>query len=83
MSVRHVVPSVSCVLLGMDPSCWRPAAAAGSRVRRRPLEVQAHRAAVHRGAGRPRPRSGSGAQSWGFWNQDPGPRAASWTTTLN
>jgi len=28
----------------------------GPRVRRRPLEVQAHRAAVHRGAGRPRRR---------------------------
>ena len=25
--------------------------------------------------GAPRATSGSGAQSWGFWNQDPGPRA--------
>src|SRR6201986_3328933 len=25
--------------------------------------------------GDPGAKSGSGAQSWGFWNQDPGPRA--------
>ena len=48
LSVREVV------MMGRYPHFGGRPAAAGSRVRRRLLEVQAHRAAVHRGVGRPR-----------------------------
>ena len=76
MSVRHVVPFVSCVLLGIGSlmlaaGLQPPVHAAGvdlSKFRR--IEPQFIAA-----LGDPKASSGSGAQSWGFWNKDPGPRA--------
>jgi hypothetical protein len=76
MNVRHLVPSVGrCVLAigsvivaaGLQP----PVHAGGvdfSKFRR--IEPQFIAA-----LGDPKATSGSGAQSWGFWNKDPGPRA--------
>ena len=57
---------------GIPPVGGRPAAA-GSRVRRRPLEVQAHRAAVHRGAGRPRGHLRQRRAIMGLLEPGPGP----------
>jgi len=33
--------------------------------------------------GDPTAKSGNGAQSWGFWDQDPARAHASWTIILN
>ena len=76
MNVRHLVPSVSCLLLAMGSlmlaaALQQPVHAAGvdlSKFRR--IEPQFIAA-----LGDPKASSGSGAQSWGFWNKDPGPRA--------
>ncbi len=76
MNVRHLVPSVSRLLLCMGTlmlaaRLQQPVHAAGvdlSKFRR--IEPQ-YIAAL----GDPGATSGDGAQSWGFWNQDPGPRA--------
>src|SRR6478735_7042429 len=76
MSVRHVVPFLSCVLPGIGSlmlaaGLQPPVHAAGvdlSKFRR--IEPQFIAA-----LGDPKATSGSGAQSWGFWNKDPGPRA--------
>ena len=74
MNVRHLVPSVSCWLLAvgslMLAAGLQPVYAAGvdfSKFRR--IEPQ-YIAAL----GDPGAKSGSGAQSWGLWSQDPGPR---------
>jgi len=50
----------------------RPAAV-GSRVRRRPLEVQEHRASVHRGVGRPRGHLRQWRAIMGLLEPGPGP----------
>ncbi len=82
MNIHHLVPirkpagSLSMGFL----VCWRRATRQG----RRPLEVQAHRAAVHRGAGRRRghlrqwraasvglPESGSGQTARAIWTTTP------------
>ena len=76
MNVRHLVPSVSCLLLAMGSlmlaaALQQPVHAAGvdlSKFRR--IEPQFIAA-----LGDSKATSGSGAQSWGFWNKDPGPRA--------
>ena len=76
MNVRHLVPSVSCLLLAMGSlmlaaALEQPVHAAGvdlSKFRR--IEPQFIAA-----LGDSKATSGSGAQSWGFWNKDPGPRA--------
>ena len=74
MNVRHLVPSVSLQFLTMGSLILAagvlPAHAAGvdfSQFRR--IEPQ-YIAAL----GDPGAKSGSGAQSWGLWSQDPGPR---------
>ena len=74
MNVRHLVPSVSCRLLAMGSLILaagvQPVHAAGvdfSKFRR--IEPQ-YIAAL----GDPGAKSGSGAQSWGLWSEDPGPR---------
>ena len=76
MNVRHLVPSVSCLLLAVGSlmlatALQRPVHAAGvdlSKFRRiQPQFIAA--------MGDPKATSGSGAQSWGFWDKDPGPRA--------
>jgi hypothetical protein len=74
MNVRHLVPSVSLQFLAMGSLMLAagvlPAHAAGidfSQFRR--IEPQ-YIAAL----GDPGAKSGSGAQSWGLWSQDPGPR---------
>ena len=76
MNVRHLVPSVSRRLLSMGSlmlaaGLQQPVHASDvdlSKFRR--IEPQ-YIAAL----GDPGATSGNGAQSWGFWNQDPGPRA--------
>ena len=76
MNIRHLVPSVSRRLLSMGSLMLAagllltvPASGADlSKFRR--IEPQ-YIAAL----GDPGATSGNGAQSWGFWNQDPGPRA--------
>jgi hypothetical protein len=75
MNVRHLVPSVSRRLLAMGSlmlaaGLQQPVHASGvdlSKFRR--IEPQ-YIAAL----GEPGATSGSGAQSWGLWSQDPGPR---------
>ena len=75
MNVRHLVPSVSLRLLaagtlvlmaGLQPAYAQHADT--SKFRR--IEPQFIAA-----LGDPKATSGAGAQAWGFWNQDPGPRA--------
>ena len=76
MNVRHLVPSVSRRLLAMGSlmlaaGLQQPVHASGvdlSKFRR--IEPQFIAA-----LGDPKATSGSGAQSWGFWDKDPGPRA--------
>jgi hypothetical protein len=76
MNLRQLVPSVSCLPLTMGSlmlaaALQQPVHAAGvdlSKFRR--IEPQFIAA-----LGDPKATSGSGAQSWGFWNKDPGPRA--------
>jgi hypothetical protein len=77
MNVRHLVPSVSRRLLAMGSLVFaaagllQPVHASGADVSKfRRIEPQFIAA-----LGDPKATSGSGAQSWGFWNQDPGPRA--------
>src|ERR1700719_1466960 len=59
MNVRHLVPSVSRRLVCMGTLML----AAGLQQ------------PVHASGGDLSATAGNGAQSWGFWNQDPGPRA--------
>lgn len=76
MNVRHLVPSVSRWLLSVGAlilaaGLQQPVHASSvdfSQFRR--IEPQFIAA-----LGDPGATSGNGAQSWGFWNQDPGPRA--------
>src|SRR6266550_8518442 len=76
MNIRHLVPSVSRRLLAMGSlmlaaGLQQQVHASGvdlSKFRR--IEPQFIAALGDAGA-----TSGSGAQSWGFWNKDPGPRA--------
>ncbi|HXD75466.1 MAG TPA: hypothetical protein VN628_17090 [Vicinamibacterales bacterium] len=75
MNVRHLVPSVSRRLLAI-----------GSLVLAAGLQPPVHASGVDfsqfkridpqyiAALGEPGATSGSGAQSWGLWNQDPGPR---------
>jgi hypothetical protein len=74
MNVRHLVPSVTLRLLAMGSLVLAadvpPVHASGvdlSKFRR--IEPQ-YIAAL----GDPGAKSGGGAQSWGLWSQDPGPR---------
>ena len=76
MNVRHLVPSVSRRLLSLGAlmlaaGLQQPVHASSvdlSKFRR--IEPQFIAA-----LGDPGATSGNGAQSWGFWTQDPGPRA--------
>ena len=74
MNVRHLVPSVSRLAVGslmLAAGLQQPVHASGvdlSKFKR--IEPQFIAA-----LGDPKATSGSGAQSWGFWNEDPGPRA--------
>src|SRR6185312_13210627 len=76
MNVRHLVPSVSRRLLAMGflmlaAGLQQPVHASGADLTKfRRIEPQFIAA-----LGDPAATSGNGAQSWGFWNQDPGPRA--------
>jgi hypothetical protein len=75
MNVRHLVPSVSFLLLAtgylMLATSVQPSVhAAGADVSKfKRIEPQ-YIAAL----GDPQAKSGSGAQSWGRWSEDPGPR---------
>src|SRR6187397_1042289 len=75
MNIRHLVPAVNLLLLAMGSLVLaigvQPVQASGvdfSKFRR--IEPQFIAA-----LGDPKATSGSGAQSWGFWDKDPGPRA--------
>lgn len=75
MNVRHLVPSVSRRLLSMGSlmlaaSLLQPVHASGADLSKfRRIEPRYIAALGDAGA-----TSGNGAQSWGLWNQDPGPR---------
>ena len=76
MNVRQLVPSLSRLLLSagflmLAAGLQQPVHGSGvdlSKFKR--IEPQFIAA-----LGDPKATSGNGAQSWGFWNQDPGPRA--------
>ena len=70
MNVRHLVPSVSRWLLSMGSLMLAVHASGADLSKFRRIEPQFIAA-----LGDPAATSGNGAQSWGFWNQDPGPRA--------
>src|SRR5438445_6689019 len=73
MNVRHLVPSVSRRLLSMGSLILAASLhyASGEDLSKyKRIEPQFIAALADPGA-----TSGNGAQSWGFWNQDPGPRA--------
>src|SRR5579872_5881726 len=74
MNVRHLVPSesrwlltVGCLMLAAG--LQQPSSAADLSKFKVLLEPQYIAALADPGA-----TSGSGAQSWGLWSQDPGPR---------
>ena len=72
MNVRHLASLRSSPL---DPSCWRPACS--SRFTRQASDLSNFRRIEPQyiaALGDPGATSGSGAQSWGLWSQDPGPR---------
>ncbi len=76
MNVRHLVPSVSRKLLSMGclmlaAGLQQPVHAAGLDLSKFTRIEPQFIAAL----GDPGATSGNGAQLWGFWNQDPGPRA--------
>ena len=71
MNIYHLVPSVSCWLLSMGClmlTAGHVSAADFSKFKR--IEPQ-----FIASLGDPAATSGNGAQTWGLWNQDPGPRA--------
>ena len=73
MNVRHFVPSVSGRLLAVGSLILAASLhyASGQDLSKyKRIEPQFIAA-----LGDPGATSGNGAQSWGFWNQDPGPRA--------
>jgi hypothetical protein len=76
MNVRHLVPSVSRWVLSMGSlmllaGLQQPIHASSVDLSKfRPIEPQFIAA-----LGDPGATSGNDAQSWGVWNQDPGPRA--------
>ena len=76
MNVHHLVPSVSRWLLSMGflvlvAGLQQPVHASGADLSHfRSIEPQFIAA-----LGDPGATSGNNAQSWGLWNQDPGPRA--------
>ena len=71
MNVHHLVPSVSRWLLSMGCLILTVGHVSGADLSKfRRIEPQFIAA-----LGDPTASSGNGAQSWGFWNQDPGPRA--------
>ncbi len=75
MNVRHLVPSVSRWLVSMGclmlaASLLQPVHASGADLTKfKRIEPQYIAALGDAGA-----TSGNGAQLWGFWSQDPGPR---------
>ena len=75
MNVRHLVPSVSRWLLSvgslMLAAGLQPVHASGADFSKFTRIEPQFIAAL----GNPGAKSGDGAQSWGFWSQDPGPRA--------
>jgi len=70
MNIHHLVPSVSRSLLSVGFLMLAAGASGGDLSKFRRIEPQFIAA-----LGDPGATSGNGAQSWGFWNQDPGPRA--------
>ena len=71
MNINHLVPSVSCWLLSVGSLLLAAGHASGADLSRfKRIEPQFIAA-----LGDPAATSGNGAQAWGFWNQDPGPRA--------
>jgi hypothetical protein len=70
MKLRHLVPSVSRWLLSMGAILLTVGPASSADVTKfRPIEPQFIAA-----LGAPKATSGNGAQSWGVWTLDPGPR---------
>ena len=76
MNVRHLVPSVSGWLLSMG--CLMLAAGLQQPVHASGVDLSKFRILIEpqyiAALGDPGATSGNGAQSWGLWSQDPGPR---------
>ena len=71
MNVHHLVPSVSRWLLPMASLLLAASHASGADLTKfKRIEPQFIAA-----LGDPSATSGNGAQAWGFWDKDPGPRA--------
>jgi len=70
MNVRHLVPSVSRWLLSTGSLMLAVHASGADLSKFKRIEPQFIAA-----LGVPAATSGNDAQSWGFWNQDPGPCA--------
>jgi hypothetical protein len=71
MKIHHLVPSASRWLLSMGSILLAAGHASGADLSKfKRIEPQFIAA-----LGDPSATSGNGAQAWGFWNQDPGPRA--------
>ena len=71
MNIPYLVPSVSRWLLSLGSLILAVGHASGADLSKfRRIEPQFIAA-----LGDPAATSGNGAQSWGFWNEDPGPRA--------
>ena len=71
MNIHHLVPSVSRWLLSMGFLMLAAGHASGADLSKfKSIDPQFIAA-----LGDPAATSGNGAQAWGFWNQDPGPRA--------
>jgi hypothetical protein len=76
MNIRHLVPSVSRWLLSMG--CLMLAAGLQQPVRASGVDLSKFRSIEPQfiaALGDPGATSGNNAESWGIWNQDPGPRA--------
>src|ERR1700722_1192371 len=76
MNVRQLVPSLSRRLLSagflmLALGLQQPVHASGVDLSKFKRVEPQYIAAL----GDPKATAGNGAQSWGFWNQDPGPRA--------
>src|SRR3954447_12564756 len=76
MNVPHLTPPVICRLLTMGSfmlaACMQQPVHASSTDLSKFRRIEPQFIAA---LGDPKATSGTGAQSWGFWNQGPGPRA--------
>src|SRR6187200_3059947 len=75
MNVRHLMPSVTLPLLAMGSFILAAGLQHPVHASRTDLSKFRRIEQFIAALGDPKATSGSGAQSWGFWDKDPGPRA--------